>query len=339
MRVIFLLPDLPRSGAATRTVHLAEHLVELGVSVDVATFLARIDSGLEARLRGSGIGVLRLTTGAGVRRLRQILSGGTDTVIHAAMPTAGLVGLCLARAYAHPMVYSFTNCLHTQRPFRQRSLLDHLKAALERLLASHSDALHAVSQSLAAQVRRSYPQAAMRTYAIVHPVTPPIQDNGDATVNSQAVADAYPKLLAVGRLLPHKRLADTIRAMGSVRLHWPQAMFVVLGVGPELDHLQSLIDELGLGDNVCLQGECPNPKVYFAWADMLLHPSLYEGYPRVVAEAQAMLLPVVSIDSPYGREVAHTHRANPARPPMRQRFSSEDHPHRNCPGPAAADQR
>ncbi len=51
MRVIFLLPDLPRSGAATRTIHLAELLVELGISIEVATFLAHVDSGLEARLR------------------------------------------------------------------------------------------------------------------------------------------------------------------------------------------------------------------------------------------------------------------------------------------------
>jgi glycosyltransferase involved in cell wall biosynthesis len=40
------------------------------------------------------------------------------------------------------------------------------------------------------------------------------------------------------------------------------------------------------------------------WADVLVHPSLYEGYPRVGAEARALALPIVSVDSPYGRELA-----------------------------------
>jgi glycosyltransferase involved in cell wall biosynthesis len=315
MQIIFLLPDLPRSGAATRTVYLAEHLVEQGASVHVATFLRRVDAGMAARLERSGIGVLRLPTGSAVLQLRHLLRSGKDTIVHAAMPTAGLLGLCLARAYAHPMVYTYTNCLHIQRPFRRLSVLDILKARLERLMADHSEALHTVSHSVATQLRRSYPHATARTHAIVYPSTPPIGEDVVTGISCPGFADAYPKLLAVGRLLPHKRFGDAIKAITSVRLHWPRAMLVVLGAGPELGPLQCLVSELGLSDNVCLPGESRTPEAYFAWADLLLHPSLYEGYPRVAAEACATLLPVVSIDTPYGRELTRmSGRVQVARP-------------------------
>lgn len=301
MRIIFLLPDLPRSGAATRTVHLANVLIGRGASVDIAVFLRHVDQGLEAYLGQSGIRLLRLTSRPDRRRVRALLSSH-DTVVHAAMPMAGLIGLAIARLHRRPLVYSFTNCLHTQRPLREMSILDGLKAGLERFLADSADAVHAVSHSVGEQIIRSNATAASKMHPIVHRLTPPIDDDMSATAADQVFADAFPRLLVVGRLLPHKRVIDAIHAFATVRRHWPRAKLVVLGSGPLLADLRHLADTLQLGDAVVLPGVSSNLRAYMERADLLVHPSLYEGYPRVVVEAEALGLPVVSIDSPYGRE-------------------------------------
>ncbi len=303
MRVVFVLPDLPRSGAATRTVHLAERLVGYGDRVTVATFRSPVDGGLAKRLRRSGIDLIRLPGPRGVRRLHRLLDEGSDTVLHAAMPTAGLLGLCVARATRRPIVYTYTNCLHTQRPFRTISVRDRLKALLERVIASRSDALHAVSQAVADQLRHAYPQSADRVHAIPLSVTAPVSD--DALAERPESGGAYPTLLCIGRLLPHKRVEDAIRAVASVRIGWPAAMLLVVGSGPESPRLRRLVSGLGLEANVRLVGESSRPGRFFAWANLLVHPSVCEGYPRVFAEARAHDLPVVAADTPHGREYAH----------------------------------
>jgi glycosyltransferase involved in cell wall biosynthesis len=75
-----------------------------------------------------------------------------------------------------------------------------------------------------------------------------------------------------------------------------------------LADLRHVADRLHLGDAVVLLGESPNLRAYMEPADLLLHPSLYEGYPRVVVEAEALGLPVVTVDTPYGREAERKYR-------------------------------
>lgn len=305
MRIVFVLPDLPLSGAATRTVHIAEHLVCEGNHVVVVTFLRTIDDSLEERLRQSDIEVIHLTTLRGIRRLRDWLADSTQTVIHAAMPTAGLLGLFLARISRCPIVYSYTNCIHTQRPLRSWSFWDQVKSRLEEFLARRCEALHAVSNSVAGQLLRAYPHAAHRVHAIPYRVTRPA--SGEAIHELQVLENSvhgWPKLLYVGRLLAHKRVDDVIRAVASIRDKWPKVRLVVLGSGSERHRLARLVAELGVMDNVVFAGESNDPARLFDWADLLVHPSLYEGYPRVFAEAIAAGTPVVSIDSPYARELA-----------------------------------
>jgi glycosyltransferase involved in cell wall biosynthesis len=307
MLVIFVLPDLPRSGAATRTVHLAEGLASSGISVVVAAF-GGADPDLAARLRTSGVDVLHLLPSAW--RLGRYIRSQPDIVLHAAMPTAGLAGWLLSRWYRLPMVYSYTNCLHSERPFRRRTLMDSLKACIERFIALRCDVLHAVSESVAEQLATSFPQAAERVQVFVHPPTPPIEsvEAGAGGIDLAEFAGAYPKLLAVGRLLPHKRFDDAVRAVAILRNRWPRAVLVIAGSGPEFAQLRALTQRLGVDSNVKLTGQSRRLTDLFAWADVLVHPSLYEGYPRVGAEARSLAVPIVSVDSPYGRELVRSGR-------------------------------
>ncbi|MFD7707542.1 glycosyltransferase [Streptomyces sp. NPDC059786] len=308
MDIVFLLPDLPLSGAATRTVHLAEHLVTHGHRVECLTFLRTVDASLVLRLRRAGVRVARLTEYSGAKIAMALLFGKRKAILHAAMPTAGVLALSLSSLSRNPVLYSYTNCLHVHRPLVKRSPLDRLKGSLEAFMADRCDVLHAVSDNVSKQILREYPHAAERVRSIRHENTPPAS-GGPSTRALDELSNRSPRLLCVGRLEPHKRIDDAIRAVAHLRQSHPGVLLTVLGAGPEQTRLASLADELDVAKHVHFAGTSGSPDLFFEWADVLLHPSVFEGYPRVLVEAQAKRVPIVTIDSPYSRYFAASHDA------------------------------
>jgi glycosyltransferase involved in cell wall biosynthesis len=285
-----------------------------GISANVVVYLRQIDSELEARLGKSGIRLLSLSSRSDLRRLRVLLSS-PEALVHAATPIAGLVGLAIARLHRRPLVYSFTNCLHAQRPLRRMSGIDRLKAILERVLAASADAVHSVSKAVSEQIVRSNPAVKPRLFSIVHRFTEPVDGATTADLPVPRFANAYPRLLLVARLLPHKRVMDAVEAFATVRLQWPEAKLVVLGKGPLLASIRHAANALHLHDAVAIVGESSTLRTYMEQADLLVHPSLFEGFPRVIAEAEMLGLPVVSVDAPYSREAREKYdRVSLARP-------------------------
>lgn len=72
----------------------------------------------------------------------------------------------------------------------------------------------------------------------------------------------------------------------------------LVGDGPDRQHLQFAIDDLGLGDRVRLLGKRPTAEVaaLLRAADVFLHTSCSEGISNAVLEAMATGLPVVTTD-------------------------------------------
>jgi glycosyltransferase involved in cell wall biosynthesis len=108
---------------------------------------------------------------------------------------------------------------------------------------------------------------------------------------------AVTRLLYVGRLVRQKNLdllLDVVRALRSRKT--PEFEVKLVGDGPELGRLKAIIQGEGLSQWVALTGALPRDQIAatFADADVLLLTSDYEGYPRVLMEATAAALPVVT---------------------------------------------
>ncbi len=103
------------------------------------------------------------------------------------------------------------------------------------------------------------------------------------------------RLVSVSRLVPHKRIADGIRAVRKLLDMGIDVEYVVVSDGPERATLESLREELGVGDRVRLCGFLPRNEVVteLLAADILLHPSEAEGFGVAVVEGMAAGLPVV----------------------------------------------
>ena len=108
-----------------------------------------------------------------------------------------------------------------------------------------------------------------------------------------------PVLVCVGRMVPQKGYSSLLKAFSLVRKH-KECRLIILGDGEERKILEKLAGELLVSSDVYMPGFVQNPYSYIAKANLLVHPSLWEGLPGVLIEALACGTPIVSTDSSGG---------------------------------------
>lgn len=75
------------------------------------------------------------------------------------------------------------------------------------------------------------------------------------------------------------------------------AVFVLLGTGPDFDSVVAKAKEMGIYDNIRFVGPQKNVPLYMSMFDAFVLPSLHEGLPVVSAEAQAFGLNTIFSDT------------------------------------------
>lgn len=107
------------------------------------------------------------------------------------------------------------------------------------------------------------------------------------------------KILYVGVLKKEKGLDYLIEALPMIRLKGYEVSLSIIGDGPEMRHLRDRSRELNLQDCVSFEGYVPlGPKLLNSYRthDIFVLPSVSEGTPRVLIEAMANRLLVISTD-------------------------------------------
>jgi glycosyltransferase involved in cell wall biosynthesis len=176
---------------------------------------------------------------------------------------------------------------HNDDPFRAGAF-----RYVARLLARRARRIVAITESLARfnAERVGIPRAKL---VVVHYGldAPPARWADNPPL---ALPDDARVLLALGRLVPQKGLDVAVRALSEVRRRHPDAVLVVAGEGPERRALEGLAAELGVGDALFLPGRAGDVAAHLARADLLVHPSRWEGFGLVLLEAMLASVPVVA---------------------------------------------
>jgi glycosyltransferase involved in cell wall biosynthesis len=107
------------------------------------------------------------------------------------------------------------------------------------------------------------------------------------------------RLLTIARLEWQKGLDYGLTAVRQLVDAGIALRYLILGEGSSREELVYTIGDLGLGDVVTLAGAVDRNRVRreLEAADILLQPSVTEGLPTVLGEAQAMGVPVVTSDA------------------------------------------
>lgn len=170
-----------------------------------------------------------------------------------------------------------------------------IRAALAR-----ADALIGVSAALCARMVELGADAGKVT-TLRNGVDTHIFRPADRAAARAALGLANRTLIAVGHLIPRKRVHLTIAALA----HLPGWDLIVVGDGPERPRLEALARETGVAGRVRFLGAQPHHRLpeFYTAADAMVLASSREGWANVLLESMACGTPVIASNIPGNPEV------------------------------------
>jgi len=174
-------------------------------------------------------------------------------------------------------------------------------SALIPLVYKNADAVVAVSDGVATDIKERFDCSKYLIHSIHNPVvTPAILKMAEKKVEHPWLQPCgKPLIIGVGRLTKQKNFHLLIRAFDRVRAQYP-CRLVILGEGELRKDLEALAEELGVADDILLPGFQENPFAWMRTASLFVLSSDWEGLPTVLIEAMASGTPVVSTECPSG---------------------------------------
>ena len=109
-----------------------------------------------------------------------------------------------------------------------------------------------------------------------------------------SLADRELVIGTVGRLVWQKGFNDFLQSVPALLKDIPQARFILVGDGPLRQDLEEQAKTLGIRDRLILTGHRRDIRDMMAAMDIVVIPSLLEGFPMVTLEAMAMERPIVA---------------------------------------------
>lgn len=123
------------------------------------------------------------------------------------------------------------------------------------------------------------------------------------TVSGAKFRFASRQILIVGRLVKYKGHALGLNILKDILLQMPDTKLVIVGDGPERNSIESKIRELGLENYVILTGHSTEVMEYMLNSDLLIIPSVAEGFGIIALEAFSNKLPVLAFNVPTLNEI------------------------------------
>lgn len=242
---------------------------------------------LVAPLVDAGIAVHQLGDGrmgpATYRALRHHLDESGPDIVHAHLPSTGILARFLSRA---PVVYTEHNVVSSYRqPTR----------ALNRATYRKNRRLIAVSDAVAESVA-GYPGPA--PIVIPNGVSVSVEpEEAMAARIELGIPDDAVLIAHVGNIRPHKGHSNLIRAVAGLKQRGDR--FHVVSIGGEkypgdLERIRGEAEAAGVSDVFHALGRREDALAFVGAADLMANPSDHEGLPLAILEAMSLGKPVVA---------------------------------------------
>ncbi|MBD2482371.1 glycosyltransferase [Planktothrix sp. FACHB-1365] len=297
---IFLM-DLGGGGAERVMINLAQGFVEHQLSVDLVLvqpqgpYLSQLPAGINLIKLNSSRLMLSLP------KLVQYLQRKQPKILLSALEDTNFIALLARKIAGVSTKVGVTVHNNLSRESQNATQLKRrLTPTLVRWLYPAADYIIGVSKGVSDNlIELGLP--AEKIQSIYNPiVTSELLVKLQESVEHPWFASGQPPvILGVGRLNPQKDFATLIRAFAQVRKQ-QQARLMILGEGSELAHLQGLVQDLNLTEDVAFAGFVNNPYAYMAASTVLVLSSAWEGFGNVLVEAMVAGTPVISTDCESG---------------------------------------
>jgi glycosyltransferase involved in cell wall biosynthesis len=174
----------------------------------------------------------------------------------------------------------------------------------EKALWGAADRLAAVSSSVKSDLKRRYGIGDDKVRLVFNGVDSEVfRPIAEPKFPEKQAIEGKKVVLYVGHFGLRKGIPFLIRAMKTVTTEVPNSVLVCVGGVPswlpKMDYwsyLNGLVDQNGLSGKVMLLDRVPNEKLpnYYSMSSVLVLPSYYEAFPKVLIEAMACERPAIS---------------------------------------------
>ena len=245
-----------------------DHLVEDLETLDVPVHLIGTERGL---------------TPATLRRLRRLIRERTIDLVHAHLPTMGVIARLVSPV---PVVYTEHNMAESYRPVTRMA---------NRLTYRMNEGTMAVSGAVAGSVSDwSGPEVSV----IPNGVAVSVDEVGAARARDElGLSWSDPLAVHVGNIRPGKGHEVLISATVDIHESLPGATVVSIGgekYPGDLERVRRLASEAGIGDAIRFLGRRSDALAFVTAANLFVNPSSVEGLPVAILEAMALGRPVVA---------------------------------------------
>lgn len=225
--------------------------------------------------------------------LRRLIQRERPTIVLGMMTTASILAITAARGQSCRVIATE----HTHPPSQE---LPEMWLRLRRWAYPQAAAVVALTAGTAAWLQQHVPGSSVTV--IPNAVRWPLESSEPVVVPPPA--QGRRRLLAAGRLHPHKGFDLLIRAFHEIAGHFPDWDLVILGEGTCRESLQQQIDEAGLSDRISMPGRVGNVGDWYQQAHLYVLSSRVEGLSNTLLEAMASGLAPVAFDCETGpREI------------------------------------
>jgi glycosyltransferase involved in cell wall biosynthesis len=301
-RIALFLPSLEGGGAERVMVNLAEGFAAEGRQVDLVLVKAKgaYLSKVPEQVRIIDLKCSRVVTS--LFRLAGYLRKEKPAVLLSAMDHANVIAI-LAKRFAGVstrIAVSVHSTLSVEVE-KAKSWRGKIMPWFINKTYPKAETVIAVSTGVAEDLSETTRLHLSTIKVIYNPVvTPELEKKKyQAPGHSWFKENHAPVLLAVGRLSEQKDFTNLIQAFAIIRQQ-RECRLLILGEGEQRKQLETLVDSLGLQNDVQMPGFVENPYAFMSKADVFVLSSAWEGLVTVMIEALACGTPVVSTDCPSG---------------------------------------
>jgi glycosyltransferase involved in cell wall biosynthesis len=328
VRVLAAVDTLGPGGAERSLVEVAEAVRNFGIDVEILC-LARAEHGLEALARHRGLVVKTLPRGnrlSWIRGVRRTIREARPDLVHSALFEADIAARLAAAGTGIPVLTSLVNVAYDPSRFRDPNI-DPLKLravrAIDGWTARHLTAhFHAVTEA----VKRSAVQELripQQRITVIERGRDPVR-LGEPSIGRRrrvrerlGISANTELVLAVGRHEYAKGLEYLLAALSPLLSTRPRLMALIAGrKGNATSRLEGLHERMEHRDRVRFLGHRDDLPDLLAAADVLVFPSIYEGFGGAAVEAMALGVPVVASDLPTLRDIIEAGRTGLLVPPQ-----------------------
>lgn len=209
----------------------------------------------------------------------------------------GLVGSWLSRRIKIPLqIQIHTDFLSPL--FYRESLKNKVRVQLAKKTLRRADGIRVVSQRISDSLLTKNWSIDTEKITVL-----PIPVDAEVIKNYKVKSDLrlrYPNcgpiILMAARLTIEKNIDLAIKAMEEVSRTFPKSLLVIVGVGPERERLEKLVEKLNLQNNVSIEPYTDDIISYYKTAQIFVLSSNYEGYGLAPVSAAVAGLPVLMTD-------------------------------------------